>query len=90
MCIRAAKPTVDQSSYNIGRQLILDGLDLIFELQLPLFQPLDLKLVGVPPLFQRKNLFVEVAMLHLELSEKFAQFTFIRSLHPAMLIPLAQ
>jgi hypothetical protein len=89
MCIPAAKQSVDQSSDDIGRQLILDGLDLIFELQLPLFQALDLKLVGMPPLFERKNLFVEVAMLHLELGETFAQFTFIRSLHPAMLIPFA-
>jgi hypothetical protein len=59
-------------------------------LQLPLFQSLDLKLIGMPRTLEPKNLVIEVAMLHLKLSEEFAQFAFIRSLHTAMLTPLAR
>lgn len=81
------EPTSTASRDDIGGKLILDRRDLIFELQLLLFEPFNLQLISGSSSLQRDDLAVEVAMLSPELHEKLTQFAFIRSLHPPMLNP---
>ncbi len=73
------------SGNNIRGQLILNGRDLILELQLPLFQAFDLQLIGVRRRLECDDGAIEIPMFDLELHEKLTQFAFVRSLHPAML-----
>jgi hypothetical protein len=66
---------------NVGQELILDAGDLVFEEQLLLFQPLELKLVGAARFLQRVDGAVEIAVLLLELEQRRPELANLLALH---------
>lgn len=69
------------SGDDVGRQLVLDDLDLVLQEQLALLQALDGQLVGVDGKLERYNFSVEGTMLVAELHQQLSQFTVVSSLH---------
>jgi hypothetical protein len=68
-------------SNNVGRQLIFDGCDLIFDPKLLFLQPTNQKLIGRAARFERHDFFIQLTMFGSEPHEFFAKFTIVLTLH---------
>lgn len=74
-------PDGPQLGDDIGKQPIFELADLVFDLQLLLFEPSQRQLVVRGRQFDAGQFSVEIAMLSSQAGELFAQQCFIRGVH---------
>lgn len=69
------------SGNDVGKENILDAQDPVPEIELALFQPFDLKMIGEGNGLQRPDGAVEIPVFFLQQHELTAQFLFVRIIH---------
>jgi hypothetical protein len=69
------------SGDDVGKKLVLQRRDLVFEGKLALLQPLDVQLIGRAQFFLRHDLGIEIAVLGPKPRQLLTELALVRSLH---------